>query len=134
MRSLPRARGDISELLLDALEGPPHELPRSELPPTREPLEDDDLHLALYLSYELHYRGLPGVDEGWEWEPSLLGRRRGLEDLFERALLEAVPRGTDPVPADGMDLALRAVAEDDGPSLSAYINVSASLDEVREFV
>ena len=134
MRSLPRARGDISEMLLDALEGPLHELARSELPPTREPLDDDDLHLALYLSYELHYRGLPGVHEGWEWEPSLLAVRRELEQRFERALLEAVPLGEASVPPEEIDLALREIAEADGPSVSSYIRSEATVDHVREFM
>jgi hypothetical protein len=42
-------------------------------------LSDDDLHLALYLCYELHYRGLAGVDVGWEWDPALLSFRAQLE-------------------------------------------------------
>ena len=55
-----------------------------------DPLADDDLQLALYLCYELNYRGLAGVDERWEWDPSLLEFRRGLEDEFERALVPLV--------------------------------------------
>ena len=39
-------------------------------PPVADPLSDDDAALALYVLYELHYRGFEGVDEGWEWEPS----------------------------------------------------------------
>ena len=53
----------------------------------RDPLSDEDLQLALYLCYELHYRGLDGVDERWEWEPSLLALRARLEARFEDALL-----------------------------------------------
>src|SRR6185437_3210347 len=49
-------------------------------------------------------------------------------------LLDAVPPARDPVPASGIDLALRAIAEQDGPSLSSYVKVSASLEEVLEFV
>ena len=74
-------------------------------------VDDDDLHLALYLSYELHYRGLPGVDEGWEWEPSLLRFRAELEQRFEQALLQDVPFEHDVPPAEDMDLALREIAE-----------------------
>jgi Iron-containing redox enzyme len=109
-------------------------MPSLAASPSEDPLRDEDLQLALYLCYELHYRGLPGVDDDWEWEPSLLALRRSLEEAFERALLEAVPRVEDHVPADEIDLALRAVAEEDGPSLSSYVKVNASLDEVREFV
>jgi len=99
-----------------------------------DPLADEDLQLALYLCYELHYRGLPGVDDSWEWEPALLALRRELEIRFEDALRCAVPPADDPARAAGIDLALRAIAEQDGPSLSSYIKVSASLEEVREFV
>ena len=53
--------------------------PSRRCPPRREPDGDEDLQLALYLCYELHYRGLPGVDDRWEWEPSLLALRAELE-------------------------------------------------------
>ncbi len=65
--------------------------------------------------------GLPGVDERWEWDPSLLGARAGLESVFEAALEAEVPRREEAVPAADLDLALREIAEDDGPSLSAYM-------------
>jgi hypothetical protein len=88
----------------------------------------------LYLCYELHYRGLPGVDDRWEWEPSLLGLRSRLEEQFEGALLEVVPLNDDGVVADDMDLALRAVAAQEGPPLSTYVQREATLEQVREFV
>lgn len=48
-------------------------------------LTDDDLQLALYLCYELHYRGFAGVDPAWEWSPA--------ED---RSSLRSVDPGVDP--------------------------------------
>ena len=39
----------------------PHTLAAPEAPIPADPLADEDLQLALYLCYELHYRGLPGV-------------------------------------------------------------------------
>jgi hypothetical protein len=134
MRSLPSPRGLVTERLIDALQRAPGSLDAGELPPFDEPLADEDLQLALYLCYELHYRGLPGVDDRWEWEPGLLGLRGRLEREFERALLDAVPPARDPIPAADIDLALRAIAEEDGPSLSSYVKASASLEEVLEFV
>ncbi len=71
MIALPEPRGAVTALLLDALAGPVRPLPAAPAPS-----DDEDLQLALYLCYELHYRGLPGVDERWEWEPSLLGAAR----------------------------------------------------------
>src|SRR5213080_4384425 len=120
MRSLPSPRGPVSELLLRRLLDEPGRVPSIAPSPSADALSDEDLQLALYLCYELHYRGLPGVADGWEWEPSLLALRRLLEDAFEGALLEAVPRVAEDVPAAEIDLALRAIAEEDGPSLCSY--------------
>ena len=133
---LPAPRGHTSEALLELLtEAEPGQIAGVPLPEAAAPLTDEDLHLSLYLCYELHYRGLPGVDERFEWDPSLLAVRAQLEGILERALLEAVGPPGDTAQADEMDLALRAIAEaDDGPSLSSYIEREASEDEAVEFV
>jgi len=136
MVSLPSARGDASALLLERLQGHVHELPWLALPPTADPLADEDLQLALYLCYELHYRGLPGVDERWEWEPSLLSLRREWEAMFEGALLASVgaPEALG-AGAEEMDVALRAVLDaDDAPSLSRYLERNGTLEQMLEFV
>lgn len=135
MTPLPPPRGDVSELLLDALARNPGTFPDVQLPAVSEPLADEDLQLSLYLCYELHYRGLHGVDDRWEWDPSLLALRAALEREFEQALIEAVPVPDEAVAADEMDLALRAIADDDdGPVLSSHIRSKASLEQVREFL
>jgi hypothetical protein len=132
---IPEPRGERSALLLERLTDPAHDLPRHAFEPAGDPLTDDDLHLALYLCYELHYRGLPGVDERWEWEPSLLALRRAWETEFEHALTAAIgPPQPDTAAAD-MDLALRAIIDaDDGPSLSKHLERDGSLEQVLEFV
>jgi hypothetical protein len=124
--ALPEARGAVTALLLDALPGPPGALP--DPPP---PDGDEDLHLALYLCYELHYRGLPGVDDRWEWEPSLLAVRAALERQFEDELRAiAVPDGPPEI-----DLALRAIADaDEGPSLSRHLERRGTVEQYHEFV
>jgi hypothetical protein len=126
---LPEARGDISELVLSALAQPPHEVP-SDVPVHGDVLAgDDDFHLGLYVLYELHYRSFAGVDDGWEWEPSLLRLRAELERRFEDALRKALP--TDP-PAD-VPAQLRALLDSaDGPSLSRFLEMRASADQFRE--
>jgi hypothetical protein len=132
---LPQSRGEISEHVLAALRRPVHALAPVRVAPPTDPLADEDLQLALYLCYELHYRGLPGVADEWEWEPSLLSLRRDLEATFESALRAAVPVPPAPPKPEDMDLALRAVAEaDDAPSLSRYIERHATLEEVVEFL
>src|SRR6185503_19986582 len=99
-----------------------------------DPLGDEDLHLALYLCYELHYRGLPGVDDGWEWEPELLALRRDLEAVFLAGLRDVVEREPADAPPGMMDLALRAIADaDDAPSLARYLEHRGTLEQLREF-
>lgn len=130
MTTLPAPRGPLTALLLDRLAAPVHALP--EAPP---PAGDEDLHLALYLCYELHYRGLDGVDAAWEWEPTLLAIRRDLEARFEAELLTAIPREPETVAPEEMDLALRAIEEaDDAPSLSRHLEREGTLEQFQELV
>lgn len=134
MRTLPAPRGPITEFLLGELQAAPHQLPPLSLPPADDPLTDEDGQLALYLCYELHYRGLPGVDESWEWEPSLLALRAQLERCFEQALRDAVPLQSRSMPGEDVALALRAVAEREGPSLATFVQRYATLEQVCEFL
>ena len=137
MLSLPEPRGAFSEALLEALRRPVHALcGLPVLPDDPDPLVDEDLQLSLYCCYELHYRGLPGVDEAWEWEPSLLEARRSLEQRFELGLeaLSGAPSAAD-VPAEEVDVALRAIIEaDDGPSLSRHLERHGTLEQMHEFL
>jgi hypothetical protein len=132
---LPESRGEVSRALLDALAQDPHTLKAAKAPFPADPLADEDLQLALYLCYELHYRGLPGVSDEWEWEPSLLALRRQLEARFEAGLLDVlgVPAGS--VAAEEIDVALREVeAADEAPSLSRHLERHGTHDEMLEFV
>jgi hypothetical protein len=131
---LPPPRGPISETLLTELQHEPHALTLRAAFDDIDALADEDLQLSLYLCYELHYRGLPGIDERWEWDPSLLAVRAELEEAFERALRHAVPLRDEAVPGADMDLALRPIAEDEGPSLSSYVRAWASVEQIREFM
>jgi heme oxygenase-like protein len=129
MPCLPDPRGPASASLLEALRRAPHAAAYSE------PDGAEDLQLALYCCYELHYRGFDRVDERWEWEPSLLAFRAALEAAFERELLELAGPPGEPPAADELDVVLRELAgRDDGPSLSKYVERRATLDEVREFL
>jgi hypothetical protein len=133
--AIPEPRGERSALLVERLTDPPHDLQGRAFAPAGDALADDDLHLALYLCYELHYRGLAGVDERWEWEPSLLALRRDWETQYEHALTEAIGPPRADAAAGEMDLALRAILEaDDGPSLSRHLERDGTLEQVLEFV
>jgi hypothetical protein len=99
-----------------------------------DPLADDDLQLALYLCFELHYRSFPGVDPAWEWDPALLAARALIERAFLDALDAAVPPRAPVDPSEVGDLLFRLEADDDGVSLSRHLEVSAGIEEFREFV
>lgn len=99
-----------------------------------DPLADDDLQLALYICFELHYRSFPSVDPAWEWSPTLLSVRALLEKAFLDAL-EAKLGPSEPVdPKEVGDHLFRIEAGDEGASLSRYLEIEAGIDEFREFV
>ena len=132
---LPPPRGPLSEQLFEALEGPAlTRLAAPGLIDSPDPLADEDLQLALYVAYELHYSGICGVDERWEWSPSLLSFLGALERPFEEAMAELVP------PAEAAELesvgeALQAiVAEDPGPPLSRYLETQGAREQMLEHV
>jgi Iron-containing redox enzyme len=132
--SLPRPRGPIGEQLLHSLRRPPHAV--EPVAVRDDGLAGDDLHLSLYVCYELHYRGFDGVDAAWEWEPSLIAVRRTLEHAFERSLRAATgPTDGVGVRAQDMDRALRAIADaDEAPSVARHIERAATVEQLREFM
>lgn len=133
--ALPAAAGPLSAAVTECITGGDLDLSAETwLAHGPDPLADDDLQLALYVLYELHYRGFAGVPDEWEWDPDLLAARRALEVVFLSELFELVgpPRLAD---ADDMDLQLRAVlAADHAPPLSRYIETRATLEQFHEFV
>ncbi len=122
-------RGPLSASASALLRGEPSVPPAVHV---SDPLADDDLHLALYLCYEVHYRSLDGVDERVEWDPRLLAFRAELERCFEGAL-----RGAAAVtpPAQPVDVALRRLIEaDDSPSVSSFLAREGTVAMFREFL
>jgi hypothetical protein len=130
---LPSSRGPMTAALFARLAGRPGSEPLA-LDPSGAQLADPDLQLALFTCYELHHQGFDGVDERWEWAPSLLSARAVLEGRFEEALGLTVTRPAA-VPPERLRAALNDLAaDDDGPSLSAYLKRDADLGQFREFV
>jgi len=130
---LPRPRGPVSTAVLDVLAG---RASSADLParPDADPW-GDDLQLALYCCYELHYRGFADVDERWEWDPGLLAVRATLEVPFEAALERLVPPQPFERQAAEMDLVLREVAAADaGPSVARFIESRACEQQLLEFL
>jgi hypothetical protein len=90
----------------------------------------EDLQLALYCCYELHYRGFAGVGADLEWDPGLLAVRRQLEQIFITALRSDVPGGTD-VTAE-VDALLVEVVDAEG--VSHHLRRGGQLWQLREYV
>lgn len=133
--ALPEPRGPLSERLFAALrEEPDTEIATADLVPSARPLEDDDLQLALYVAYELHYTAIAGVEDGWEWSPALLAFRRELERQFEEALHRLVGETYLADPEDVGGALQRIVAEDDGPPLSRFAETRATSEQMLEHV
>lgn len=132
---LPPPRGPWTDGLLDFLAGggsSPEKLVVPEV--DGDPLHDNDLQLALYLCYELHYTGMDGVDDRLEWNPTLLMFRAAIEEVFESAVRDLV----GPLSLAGSvgvgEIIQRLIRDDDGPPLSRYVESSATLAQVLELV
>jgi hypothetical protein len=131
---LPAPRGPLSEFLVDRWRGPTRPLSGAPAARVDDPLGDDDLQLALYLCYELHYRSFAGVDEEWEWEPSLLQFRKRLERTFEAALRPSAETADGDVDPGGVAEAVRRLVESgSGPSLSGWFLDHGTVSEFSEF-
>ncbi|MGM7421544.1 iron-containing redox enzyme family protein [Cellulosimicrobium sp. CpK407] len=146
---LPRPRGPLTAALVRALvDGPPGDDAAERLRPVRDALpvaldagagrvlRDDDVQLALTVLYELHYRGVDGVDDAWEWAPALLAVRARLEVPFEAAVRERAgrPACTETDAAGVARRLFELAAADGGPSLSRYVAKRADAEQVRELL
>ncbi|MGA4996441.1 iron-containing redox enzyme family protein [Streptomyces arboris] len=125
---LPAPRGPLSSDVIAALRT--GEAPRAHAAGDADPF-GDDLQLALYVLYELHYQGFEGVDEEHEWDPSLLGLRRSLEQPFLAALREG--SGTDGDVETALAGLLVEPVGDDGHSVSHFLQHDGELWQLREY-
>jgi hypothetical protein len=123
-------------MLIETLQGPAPSGVVTELEPAiATTVLGEDFQLSLYLLYELHYRGFSGVDERWEWNPSLLALRCELEADFEATLRERLGPDAGSVRPERVGEAItKLIDADDGPQLSAYVERSATIDQFREFL
>ena len=127
-------RGPLSAWVLDRLRSDPASETPSLPVVEDDPLVGDDIHLALYLCYELHYGGLVGVNERWEWHPSLLAARTSMEAAFELAIAAACAE-MPPAQPGPIDVRLRSVLRaDDGPSLSIVLERDGTVENYMEFL
>src|SRR3954454_14752249 len=135
---MPPARGPVSAWLAGTLDREPVSdsavTPAPPLPGRGTPAwADDDLQLALWCCYELHYRGFDGISPDSEWDPEVLALRTRLEEPWEQWLRATYATA---VPADGQPSRLlrELVDTDEGPGLAAYLHRHADLGQFREFI
>jgi hypothetical protein len=91
-----------------------------------------DLQLALYMCYELHYRGFAGVDPTWEWNPGLLHLRAQLE----RAFLAGLRREIGPIePGQTAEAEMDALSIEpiDGTGPSYWLRDNGTWEQMREY-
>lgn len=109
-------------------------------------LTDEDVQVTLTALYELHHQGLDGVDDRWEWDPTLLRTRAAIERRFEDQLRTDVVIPPDLVEALDRDTTHEGVASavaralfdltgrDSGPSLSGYVAKRATDAQLHELL
>lgn len=131
---LPEPRGPISLSVIELLaeRAPLRYLTRVETSLADADPSGVDLQLALYLCYELHYRGFAGVDAGWEWNPGLLYLRGRLEDLFLEDIRRAVG-GIDPQTSALAELDALCVEPVSGNGPSYHLRDEGTWEQMREY-
>ncbi|WP_225825807.1 iron-containing redox enzyme family protein [Streptomyces naphthomycinicus] len=124
---LPAPRGPLSAAVTASLRGT-GPLPDPVGARSADPY-GDDLQLALYVCYELHYRGFAGVPPEAEWDPDLLRVRAALEHRFLSALRADTPGH------DSLDDALAALLVEpaEGTGISHFLCARGELWQLREY-
>jgi pyrroloquinoline quinone (PQQ) biosynthesis protein C len=136
---LPKPRGPIGDRVISVLRGDlsSYALRDVQLPPgSTSVLEDEDFQLALWVLYELHYRGFDEIEDH-EWDPDVIALRRHLEDRFEDELRRRTASHVrKALAADGdlmeqVDLLVSAI---EGPNVAGFIQREATAEQVRDFL
>jgi Iron-containing redox enzyme len=131
---LPAAHGPLSMAVRCSLT----ELaPRDQLARIGPSMRDSDpygldLQLALYMCYELHYRGFAGVDPTWEWNPGLLHLRGQLERTFLAGVRRDVGR-IEPGHTAEAEMDSLAIESGDGAGPSYWLRDSGTWEQMREY-
>jgi pyrroloquinoline quinone (PQQ) biosynthesis protein C len=138
---LPQARGPLSAQVIELLgDEPGRGVPAPDwaarVAAVDDVLGDEDFHLALWMLYELHYRGFEGVPDH-EWDPQTVTLRGDLERRFEAELrARTAPFVADALAGsdDVVDQVTAVVEAVDGPSLARYLQREASRAEVLDYL
>lgn len=131
---LPDPRGPLSLLVTDLLV---ERAPVNTVNQMQASIADADplgldLQLALYICYELHYRGFVDVDPDWEWNASLLHLRGRLESAF----LDEIRRHVGDIGADetaAEEMRRLSIEPADGEGLSYHLRDTGTWTQMREY-
>ncbi|MBW8740887.1 MAG: iron-containing redox enzyme family protein [Streptomyces turgidiscabies] len=128
---LPEPRGPLSAAVTDLLRGSTD----ARVPPPDDGCSPycDDLQLALYVLYELHYQGFQDVPDSLEWDSGLLACRAALEDRFLGALREDVPVDATETAAQALDELQLEPVGDDGTGVSYFLRNEGTLEHLRAY-
>ncbi|QFR02123.1 iron-containing redox enzyme family protein [Streptomyces phaeolivaceus] len=127
---LPEPRGPLSAAVTALLRGSdPGPVPS---PDSCSPY-GDDLQLALYVLYELHYQGFEDVDDGLEWDSGLLAHRGAIEYRFLGALRGDVPIADTETAEQALDELQLEPVGDDGSGVSYFLRDEGTLDHLRAY-
>jgi len=99
-------------------------------------LDDEDCQLALWMLFELHFRGFDDADADLEWDPDLIGLRGEIEARMEAELRAATREVVEGAPHSG-DLAedlFTLIGADDAPSVASYVHRHATTEQVCEYL
>ncbi|MGV0851311.1 iron-containing redox enzyme family protein [Mycolicibacterium phlei] len=132
--ALPKPAGPLSAAIIDVLH---RGRPALAMRPIDAPLlETDpyglDLQLALYVCYELHYRGFAGVNPRWEWNPALLQLRGRMEEAF----LDAVRCDVGPIrrgETAEAEMEKLSIEPADGEGPSYFLRDKGTFEQMREY-
>lgn len=125
----PTPRGDLGQWIELVLAGDAHDA----VPPP--PLDHDDEQMALWVLYELHYRGFEDTDPDADWWPALVAARRDLEGRLEQRWRDRVRAVVGASPAPGGDLAeafFDLCDLDAGESVARFVQREATRGQVEE--
>lgn len=129
--ALPESRGRVSAAVRECLRGtgaPPGSREIAGADPFGE-----DLQLALYLCYELHYRGFAEADAALEWDPELLRCRAALEWPFLESLRDRATRHVSAREALDELLVEPAGGDRGGGGVGGFLQDEGELWQVREY-
>jgi Iron-containing redox enzyme len=136
---VPRARGALSEAVVALLRGgarPDPSLFEARVAESDDLMSDEDLQLALWMLYELHYRGFAECDD-LEWDTTVVAVRTTIERQFEAEL----HRRTDDVVTaakasrpDLVDQIMFMIDQAGGLDLASFLQRRATREQIMEFL